>query len=912
MQVKNYSQNGKRPLQRLQILIVAITLTAVVAVILLGSQNYREAREMATEQFNRQQLILARAAAAGIESHLEEIGEELPTLAEMPAVQAMTSECLTYMQLVYGEESQKASIRRLDKDGILRLIYPNEGWQKELIGRDYSEEICFIEAKETGKRAVSGLITNEVGELHLRVAYPVFIENGKEAKEFNGVIVASFDIGALARLYISPIVSGETGYVWLLNEEGVFLAHHEEGLVGRDAFEVRPERGPDISYAVIEQIQRRMMAGEEGVGRYVSGWHRERKGEIEKLIAYTPVHIDGHVWSVAVCAPVSEVEEIIHAAKRSARHTLALVVLVLVTGGLSLLVISHRWSRSLEREVARRTRELRESEARYRLLVETANDAICALDTDLRVTDVNPYAEQAIGYSRDEFIGRTFLELGVLAPASLDQAIENTASVLAGERVSGAVYEFITKDGRHLLGELSGAPIYREGRVAGVLTIARDVTERERVEEALRRRVEELAVLQATVLDITAPHNLPALLETVVERATQLLSGLSGGMYLCDPDREEARCVVSYNTPHDYTGIVLKYGEGAAGTVAQTGKSLIIDDYRTWSRRAAVYEEEQPFTAVLSAPMIWYGQVTGVIHVLHDVETRHFTPADLKLLTLFANHAAIAVENTRLYEEARKEITERKRVEEERERLLAELEAKNRELESFTYTVSHDLRAPLTSIYGFSSLLQEDVYDRLNEEDQHCLERVLANVAHMDALLTHLLELSRIGRVVGPSEEVDVVALLREIQEDLAVKLEEAGTEFVAQELPTVHADRTRLRQVFANLIDNALKFRSAERPLRIEVGCQEEGGYYRFHVSDNGAGIAPRHQERIFAPFQQLDTEAEGVGMGLALVKKIVEHYGGRIWVESEAGEGATFYFTIPVITDHRKGDDHERSNDG
>lgn len=172
------------------------------------------------------------------------------------------------------------------------------------------------------------------------------------------------------------------------------------------------------------------------------------------------------------------------------------------------------------------------------------------------------------------------------------------------------------------------------------------------VEEALRRRVDELAALQSTVLDIAAPHDLPTLLQTIVERATRLLNAPCGGLYLCDPERREARCVVSYNTPSDYTGTVLRYGEGMAGTVAQTEEPLIVDDYRTWSGRAAVYEEEQPFRAVLGAPMLWRGQVTGVIIVLHDVENRRFTNADLELLTLFANHAAIAVENARLYEQS--------------------------------------------------------------------------------------------------------------------------------------------------------------------------------------------------------------------------------------------------------------------
>ncbi|MBE9507558.1 MAG: GAF domain-containing protein, partial [Chloroflexi bacterium] len=195
--------------------------------------------------------------------------------------------------------------------------------------------------------------------------------------------------------------------------------------------------------------------------------------------------------------------------------------------------------------------------------------------------------------------------------------------------------------------------------------VRQELAKREQAQEALRRRAEELAALQATLLDITAPHDLPVLLQTIVERAARLLNALGGGMYLCDPDRGQVRCMVSHNTPRDHTGTVLEYGEGAAGTVAQTGEPLIIDDYRIWPGRAAVFEKEQPFTAVLSAPMIWQGQVTGVIHVLHDVESRCFTQADLELLTLFANHAAIAIENARLYELVRQELVKRERAQKE-------------------------------------------------------------------------------------------------------------------------------------------------------------------------------------------------------------------------------------------------------
>jgi diguanylate cyclase (GGDEF)-like protein len=191
-------------------------------------------------------------------------------------------------------------------------------------------------------------------------------------------------------------------------------------------------------------------------------------------------------------------------------------------------------------------------------------------------------------------------------------------------------------------------------RLAAFAGLAALAIQNARLFEQTRRRAEMLAALHATSLDITLQHDLPTLLRTIVERAARLLNAPGGGLYLCDPQRQEVRNVVSYNTLRDYTGTVLKYGEGAAGIVAQTGQPLIIDDYRRWSGRASVYEEDRPFSAVVSAPMIWQGQVIGVIHVLHSVEGQRFTPADLELLTLFANQAAVAVENARLLAETQR------------------------------------------------------------------------------------------------------------------------------------------------------------------------------------------------------------------------------------------------------------------
>jgi len=216
-----------------------------------------------------------------------------------------------------------------------------------------------------------------------------------------------------------------------------------------------------------------------------------------------------------------------------------------------------------------------------------------------------------------------------------------------------------------------------------------EVTERRRAEEEIRQYTAQLEVLHATTLDITATRPLPILLRTIVKRAARLLDTPGGRLYLCDPDRQQVRCVVSYNTPRDYTGTVLKYGEGVAGTVALTEEPLIIDDYRAWSKQAAVYEEEQPFIAILMVPMIWQGRVIGMISVLNDVE-RCFTRADLELLTLFANHAAIAVENARMYEQAQQEIAERERAEETLRRRNRELALLNRAGQAFNSILDLD------------------------------------------------------------------------------------------------------------------------------------------------------------------------------------------------------------------------------
>ncbi|MFC1974959.1 ATP-binding protein [Chloroflexota bacterium] len=249
------------------------------------------------------------------------------------------------------------------------------------------------------------------------------------------------------------------------------------------------------------------------------------------------------------------------------------------------------------------------------------------------------------------------------------------------------------------------------------------------------------------------------------------------------------------------------------------------------------------------------------------------------------------------YEGTIEDITERKQAEAEREKLISELEAKNTELERFTYTVSHDLKAPLITIGGFLSFLEKDILAGNLERVKADVVRIGEATIKMQRLLNELLELSRIGRMMNPPQAVPFDTIAREAVEVVRGRIEERSVQVeIAPNLPVVYGDRARLVEVVQNLVDNACKFMGDQPQPHIDIGIiREAEGQPVFFVQDNGLGIDPPYHERIFGLFDKLDPKTAGTGIGLALVRRIIEVHGGRIWVESQGnGNGATFYFTL------------------
>jgi light-regulated signal transduction histidine kinase (bacteriophytochrome) len=236
-------------------------------------------------------------------------------------------------------------------------------------------------------------------------------------------------------------------------------------------------------------------------------------------------------------------------------------------------------------------------------------------------------------------------------------------------------------------------------------------------------------------------------------------------------------------------------------------------------------------------------------------------------------------------------ITERKRIEDA-------LQTTNAELESFSYSVSHDLRAPLRAIHGFSRILLEDHHAKLDPEAQRLLGVIDQNTRRMGQLIDDLLAFSRLGRKELETRQVDMRELARGVADEVRRLEGERPLDITVAPLPPAQGDRALLRQVVSNLVQNAAKFTRGRGDARIEVGFQGNGNQTVYYVKDNGAGFDSRYADKLFGVFQRLhrSEEFEGTGVGLAIVKRIVQRHGGRVWAEGKADEGATFYFTLPV----------------
>ena len=492
---------------------------------------------------------------------------------------------------------------------------------------------------------------------------------------------------------------------------------------------------------------------------------------------------------------------------------------------------------TLENRVEEKSNEITEKEKQYRFLIENMREGIQVIGYDWRYLFVNNSLARQSKYAAEELIGKTMMEKY--------PGIENTAmfkvleDCMKNRKGSMMENEFVYPDGSKGWLELSIQPVPE-----GIFILSMDITERKKIEEeknsltdTLQKSVNEILTFRKDTLEIRYINN----------------GGLKNLGY-----REE-----------EIAGLTIRD---------------IIPDFTEHSFREMV------------EPLIKQEQEKIVFITTHKRKDGSTYPAESHLQLLKQNDREIFLAIVLDVTERMQSEAIKKQLNENLENRAAELQASNTELQRFAYVASHDLQEPLRMVTSFLQLLNKKLDGTLDEKSKLYIDYAVDGAERMKKLIHDLLEYSRVGSMELKIADVDCNEIMKTVNSFYSLALKETNAKLDSKPLPVIKGVKPQILQLFQNLVDNALKYNNS-RPPEIEVGFTEEPTAYRFYVKDNGIGIDSKYFDKIFIVFQRLHNKSEysGTGIGLSICKKIVNQHGGRIWVESEQGQGTTFYFTIP-----------------
>ncbi len=541
---------------------------------------------------------------------------------------------------------------------------------------------------------------------------------------------------------------------------------------------------------------------------------------------------------------------------------------------------------------------LRESEARWRSVVENAPARITTLTRDgtilfMNRTSSGPTAKGVLETSVYNY----------LSPAEQDTVRQVLKSVFESGRTEKYETAIVGPDGAQMWFQNNVAPIRSDGQVVAAIYISTDITERVRAEDALRQLNRHLSLLNQVGQELATTLDQLQITEQLLQVVTETIGAEGASVWIWE--EEQVSQPQSYGgalqdwlvcraaSPHEQGGSPLNLRvrpeQGVVGWVVRNGKSVIVPHAPDDARFFAGMDKQTGFhtLSLLAVPLRVRGKVIGVLEAVNKLQDGFvpgqggFDEQDLSLLETLAASAAIAIDNAELVETLH--------------RHTVDLQARNEDLDAYAHTVAHDLKGPLACMTGFAQALEENYAELPAKELCRHLRTVSQNGRKMNNIIDELLLMAGLRKAEVVLIPLLMASVVHEALEGLAYTIEECQAQIALPESwPAALGCDSWVEEVWVNYLSNALKY--GGRPPRVELGAEEQAdGMIRFWVRDNGPGLTPDEQERLFKSFERLDRmRAKGHGLGLSIVRRIVEKLGGKVGVESEIGQGSVFWFTL------------------
>ncbi len=544
---------------------------------------------------------------------------------------------------------------------------------------------------------------------------------------------------------------------------------------------------------------------------------------------------------------------------------------------------------SLKRAIEK---ELQQSEQMFRNVIDgvlTVGDALVLTNLEGRVLQVNSEFERLTGIKKSDAIGKEF-PYEWLLEEEMSRYVLWIKELREKKSLRDFDIHWKSTGGRMISVSMNTTLLYNAlNRPVAMMNMARDITERKNLEEVNRLQFERLRVLYELSRTLTSLLKINEIAEAVYKHLVEVLPFDAFFIDLFDESTGTVRNVICYDTI-DNAKVKIQPESGESSLRSGTGIAKVIEARKSLLENRdeqSPSEMQHPFgdkarrsLSLLYIPMFSREKTIGVLS-MQSYTPNLYKESHIRLLESFANLAAIALEKAKLYEETISKSIQ--------------LQNRNKELDDFTYVVSHDLKEPLITVEGYSRVLLKDHIHEKNNAASEYINSIIQSCSRMKGLIDDLLVLSRVSRFSELTEMVSLNDVLNEVLDDLKFSIQEKRVALVLPDQSlSYQCNPTQIKLVLRNIISNAIKFNKNEHPF-IKITLEESDKRILFSIQDNGIGIEKRFFDKIFVIFQRLNPEYEGSGAGLAIVKKIIELYQGQIWLESEIGKGTTFYFSLP-----------------